>query len=35
MEHLDSGGQRFFELACEQDLERIICKPKTNPYPFT
>jgi ATP-dependent DNA ligase len=20
---------------CEQDLEGIICKPKTSPYPFT
>ena len=35
VEHLDGDGQRFFELACEQDLEGIICKPKTSPYPFT
>src|SRR5215831_20494310 len=35
VEHLDGDGQRFFELVCEQDLEGIICKPKTSPYPFT
>jgi ATP-dependent DNA ligase len=35
LEHLDGEGRRFFELACEQDLEGIICKPKTSPYPFT
>ena len=23
------------DLVCEQDLEGIICKPKTSPYPFT
>jgi hypothetical protein len=22
-------------IVCEQDLEGIICKPKTSPYPFT
>jgi ATP-dependent DNA ligase len=27
LEHLDGEGRRFFELACEQDLEGIICKP--------
>ena len=35
MSHLESGGSRFFELVCEQDLEGIICKPKKSPYPFT
>jgi len=30
MSHLDSGGSRFFQLVCQQDLEGIICKP-----PFT
>ena len=35
LEHLDGDGARFFELVCEQDLEGIICKPKTSPYPFT
>jgi bifunctional non-homologous end joining protein LigD len=35
VEHLDGDGQRFFELVCEQDLEGVICKPKTSPYPFT
>ena len=35
VEHLDGDGRRFFELACEQDLDGIICKPKTSPYPFT
>ena len=36
VEHLEEGdGRRFFELVCEQDLEGIICKPKTSPYPFT
>jgi bifunctional non-homologous end joining protein LigD len=35
MSHLDSGGSRFFELVCEQNLEGIVCKPKTSPYPFT
>ena len=35
VEHLDDDGARFFELVCEQDLEGIICKPKTSPYPFT
>jgi ATP-dependent DNA ligase len=35
LEHLDGDGQRFFELVCEQDLEGIISKPKTSPYPFT
>jgi ATP-dependent DNA ligase len=34
-EHLDGGGQQFFELVCEQDLEGIVRKPKTSPYPFT
>ena len=35
VEHLEEGdGWRFFELVCEQDLEGIICKPKTSPYPF-
>jgi ATP-dependent DNA ligase len=35
LEHLDGDGMRFFELVCEQDLEGIVCKPKTSPYPFT
>jgi len=35
LEHLDGDGQRFFELVCEHDLEGIVCKPKTSPYPFT
>ena len=36
VEHLEEGdGVRFFRLVCEQDLEGIICKPKTSPYPFT
>jgi ATP-dependent DNA ligase len=35
IDYLDGDGRRFFEPACEQDLERIICKPKTRPYPFT
>jgi bifunctional non-homologous end joining protein LigD len=35
VEHLNGDGHRFFELACEQDLEGIVCKPKTSPYPFT
>jgi bifunctional non-homologous end joining protein LigD len=35
MSHLDGGGTRFFELVCEQNLEGIVCKPKTSPYPFT
>ena len=35
VEHLDGDGRRFFELVCEQDLEGIICKTKTSPYPFT
>jgi hypothetical protein len=35
VDHLEGDGARFFELACEQDLEGIICKPKTSPYPFT
>jgi bifunctional non-homologous end joining protein LigD len=35
VEHLEGDGRRFFELVCEQDLEGIICKPKTSPYPFT
>jgi bifunctional non-homologous end joining protein LigD len=35
VEHLEGDGQRFFDLACEQDLEGIICKPKTSHYPFT
>jgi len=29
------ASAEFFELVCEQDLEGIICKPKTSPYPFT
>ena len=35
--HEPSGQRRdsFFELVCEQNLEGIICKPKTSPYPFT
>ena len=36
VEHLEEGdGVRFFRLVCEHDLEGIICKPKTSPYPFT
>jgi bifunctional non-homologous end joining protein LigD len=35
VEHLDGDGWRFFELACEQHLEGIICKPKSSPNPFT
>ena len=36
MEHPEKGdGRRFFELVCEQDLEGVICKPKTSSYPFT
>ena len=35
LEHPDGDGQRFFQLVCKQDLEGIICKPKTSPYPFT
>jgi hypothetical protein len=35
VEHLKRDGARFFELVCEQDLEGIICKPKTSRYPFT
>src|SRR5215469_9940894 len=34
-DHLESGGSRFFELVCEQNLEGIVCKPKTSQYPFT
>jgi len=34
VEHLDDDGARFFELVCEQDLEGIICEPKTSPYPY-
>ena len=34
-ERLEGDGARFFELVCEQDLEGIVCKPKTSPYPFT
>jgi hypothetical protein len=33
-EHLEGDGARFFELVCEQDLEGIICKPRTSRYPF-
>ena len=35
MEHFECDGARFFELECEQDLEGIICEPKTSPYPLT
>jgi bifunctional non-homologous end joining protein LigD len=35
MSHVDSGGSRFFHLVCQQDLEGIICKPRTSTYPFT
>jgi bifunctional non-homologous end joining protein LigD len=35
MSHLDSGGTRFFKLVCKENLEGIVCKPKTSPYPFT
>ena len=35
MEHLDGDGAKFFELVCGEDLEGIICKPKTSRYPFT
>jgi len=35
VDHLEGDGARFFELACEQDLEGIICKPRTSRYPFT
>ena len=35
MSHLESDGSRFFQLVCEQNLEGIVCKPKTSPYPFT
>jgi len=33
--HLVRGGTRFLELVCKQNLEGIVCKPKTSPYPFT
>ena len=32
--YVDSGGSRFFELVCRNDLEGIVSKPKTSPYPF-
>jgi bifunctional non-homologous end joining protein LigD len=35
VEHLEGDGRRLFELVCEQDLEGVICKPKTGHYPFT
>jgi len=35
VEHLEGDEARFFELVSEQDLEGIICKPRTSPYPFT
>ena len=36
VEHLEEGdGRRFFRLVCGEDLEGIICKPGTSPYPFT
>jgi ATP-dependent DNA ligase len=35
VEHLKGDGAQFFELACEQDLEGIICKPKASSYSFT
>ena len=36
VEHLEEGdGRRFFELVCVQDLEGVICKPRTSRYPFT
>jgi ATP-dependent DNA ligase len=34
LSHVDSGGSRFFELVCRNDLEGIVCKPKISPYPF-
>jgi len=33
--NLQHSEARFFELPCEPNLEGIICKPKTSPYPFT
>jgi ATP-dependent DNA ligase len=33
VEHLEGDGRRFFELACEQDLEGVICKPKPSYLP--
>ena len=35
VDHLEGDGERFFRLVCEQDLERIIAKPKSSPYGFT
>ena len=29
------ANAEFLELACEQDPDEIVCKPKSGPYPFT
>jgi hypothetical protein len=35
VEHLEKGdGVRFFQRVCEQ-VQAVICKPKTSPYLFT
>lgn len=31
-DHIDQDGERMFRLACEQDLEGIVAKRKSDPY---
>jgi bifunctional non-homologous end joining protein LigD len=34
-DHIEGDGERLFELACQNDLEGIVAKPKNSPYRFT
>lgn len=34
-DHIETHGQRLFEIACKKDLEGIVAKPKDSPYQFT
>lgn len=34
-DHIEEHGARLYEIACKNDLEGIVCKPKNSPYQFT
>ena len=34
-DHIEQHGERLFEIACKNDLEGIVAKPKNSPYQFT
>ena len=34
-DHIEEHGERLFEIACQNDLEGIVAKPKNSPYIFS